>query len=70
MLIVFFVLAVVAVGTALGMLLSRNAIYSALFLVLNFGTVAVLYLILGAPFIAMCAGHGVCRRRSWCCSCL
>ena len=35
------------------MLVSRNAIYSALFLVLNFATVAVLYLILGAPFIAL-----------------
>jgi NADH-quinone oxidoreductase subunit J len=51
--IVFFILAVVAVGTALGMLISRNAIYSALFLVLNFATVAMLYLILGAPFIAL-----------------
>jgi NADH-quinone oxidoreductase subunit J len=35
------------------MLLSRNAVYSALFLVLNFATVAVFYLLLGAPFIAM-----------------
>ena len=40
-LILFLVLAIVAVAAALGMLLSRNAIYSALFLVLNFGTVAV-----------------------------
>lgn len=52
-LILFLVLALVAVATALGMLLSRNAIYSALFLVLNFVTVAVFYLLLGAPFIAM-----------------
>ena len=52
-LIVFFVLALVAVAAALGMLFSRNAIYSALFLVLNFVTVAVFYLLLGAPFIAM-----------------
>jgi NADH-quinone oxidoreductase subunit J len=35
------------------MLFSRNAVYSALFLVLNFVTVAVFYLLLGAPFIAM-----------------
>jgi NADH-quinone oxidoreductase subunit J len=35
------------------MLLSRSAIYSALFLVLNFGTVAVFYILLNAPFIAM-----------------
>jgi NADH-quinone oxidoreductase subunit J len=52
-LIFFLVLSLIAVATALGMLLSRNAIYSALFLVLNFVTVAVFYLLLGAPFIAM-----------------
>jgi NADH-quinone oxidoreductase subunit J len=52
-LISFLILALVAVVTALGMLVSRNAIYSALFLVLNFVTVAVFYLLLGAPFIAM-----------------
>ena len=51
--VVFFILAAVAVGTALGMLLSRNTLYSALLLVLNFTTVAVLYLLLGAPFIAL-----------------
>jgi NADH-quinone oxidoreductase subunit J len=51
--IVFFILAAIAVGTAVGMLVSRNTIYSALFLVLNFATVAVLYLTLGAPFIAL-----------------
>lgn len=52
-LIVFLVLSLVAIATALGMLLSRNAVYSALFLVLNFVTVALFYLLLGAPFIAM-----------------
>jgi len=36
-----------------GLLVSRNAVYSALFLVLNFLTVALLYLVLGAPFIAL-----------------
>lgn len=51
--ILFLILAVIAVGSALGMLLSRNAIYSALFLVLNFVTIAVFYLVLNAPFIAM-----------------
>lgn len=51
--ILFLILAAVAVATALGMLLSRNAVYSALFLVLNFATVAVFYVLLGAPFIAM-----------------
>ncbi|MCA1900373.1 MAG: NADH-quinone oxidoreductase subunit J [Chloroflexi bacterium] len=52
-LLVFLVLSLVAIASALGMLFSRNAIYSALFLVLNFVTVAVFYLTLGAPFIAM-----------------
>ena len=52
-LIVFLVLSLVAVSSALGMISSRNAVYSALFLVLNFVTVAVFYLLLGAPFIAM-----------------
>jgi NADH-quinone oxidoreductase subunit J len=52
-LILFIILAIVAVVAALGMLLSSNAVYSALFLILNFATIAVFYLLLGAPFIAM-----------------
>jgi NADH-quinone oxidoreductase subunit J len=52
-LVLFFILAFVAVGAALGLLFSRNAVYAALFLVLNFITVAVLYLLLNAPFLAM-----------------
>jgi len=51
--ILFFVLALVAIAAAIGMLASQNAVYSALFLVINFATVAVFYLLLGAPFIAM-----------------
>ena len=51
--IVFLVLSLIAISSALGMMFSRNAVYSALFLVLNFITVAVFYLLLGAPFIAM-----------------
>lgn len=52
-LITFIILALVAVASALGMLLSRNAVYSALYLVLNFVTVAIFYLLLNAPFIAL-----------------
>ncbi len=52
-LIVFFILALMAVGTAVGMLFSRNAVYAALYLVLNFATVAVFYLLLDSPFIAL-----------------
>lgn len=51
--LIFGVMALFIVGTALGVLLNRNSIYSALFLVANFTFVAVLYLILGAPFLAM-----------------
>ncbi len=49
----FMPLAIVAVLAALGMLLSRNAVYSALFLILNFATMSVFYILLNAPFLAM-----------------
>jgi NADH-quinone oxidoreductase subunit J len=51
--ILFLILGLTAIVTALGMLLSRNAVYAALFLILNFCTVAVFYLLLDAPFIAL-----------------
>ena len=52
-LLIFFGLAAVAIWTAVCTLLSRNAVYSALFLVLNFLTVAVFFLLLQAAFIAL-----------------
>lgn len=52
-LILFFLLALTAVASAAGMLFSRHAVYAALYLVLNFGAVAILYLLLGSPFIAL-----------------
>jgi NADH-quinone oxidoreductase subunit J len=52
-LFLFFLLSFVAILSALGMLLSESAIYSAINLVLNFVTVAIIYLVLGAPFIAL-----------------
>lgn len=51
--IVFLILAGVAVVSAIMMVTSRNAVYSALWLVLNFSAIAILYLVLNAPFIAM-----------------
>jgi NADH-quinone oxidoreductase subunit J len=51
--LLFLVLALVAISSALSMLLSRNAVYSALFLVINFATIAVFFLLLGSPFLAM-----------------
>lgn len=51
--LIFIILGIIAIASALGLILSRNTIYSALFLILNFLTVGVVYLILGAPFIAL-----------------
>ena len=51
--LLFILLAAIAIAAALGMLFSRNAVHSALFLVLNFATIAVFYIVLNAPFIAM-----------------
>jgi len=51
--LVFVLVAGVAVGSALGLVLKRNPIHGALFLVVNLGTVAVLYLTLGAQFLAV-----------------
>lgn len=48
----FFVIAAIAVGSALGLVLRPNAIHGALFLVVNLGSVAALYLTLGAEFLA------------------
>ncbi len=50
---VFSIFAVVAVVSALGLLLRRNPIHGALFLIVNLGAVAVLYLTLGAEFLAL-----------------
>lgn len=52
-LVIFIILALIAITSAIFMLLSTNAVHSALWLVLNFSTIGVLYLILSAPFIAM-----------------
>jgi NADH-quinone oxidoreductase subunit J len=49
----FAILALIAVLTALAMITSRNTVHAALLLVINFGTIAVLYLALNAPFLAM-----------------
>lgn len=52
-LIAFVILGLVAVASALGMLFSKNAVYAAIYLILNFATVAIFYLILGGAFIAV-----------------
>jgi NADH-quinone oxidoreductase subunit J len=52
-LLIFLVLGAIAVAAAVAMLLSRNTVYSALFLIINFVAIAAIYLSLGAPFIAL-----------------
>jgi len=54
--VTFFVLAALAVGSAAGLLLRRNPIHGALFLVVNLGTIAALFLTLRAEFLAAVAG--------------
>lgn len=49
----FYLFAVIAVASALAMIFGRNAAHGVLLMVLNFGMVAMLYLLLGAPFLAM-----------------
>ncbi len=49
--LLFGVTAAIALIGALAMLLSRNAVHSALFLLLNFGAIGVLFLLLQAPFL-------------------
>ena len=49
----FVLLAVLAIATALGMILNRNTINSALLLVLNMASIAGIYLLLQAQFLAI-----------------
>jgi NADH:ubiquinone oxidoreductase subunit 6 (subunit J) len=51
--ILFLVLGLTAIGSAAAMVYFKNTIHSALFLIINFGCVALLYLMLDAPFISM-----------------
>jgi NADH-quinone oxidoreductase subunit J len=50
--VAFAVLAVLAVGSAAGVVIRRNPIHAALFLVINLGSVAGLFLTLRAEFLA------------------
>ena len=50
--VAFVIISLVALGSALGLILKRNAIHGALFLVTNLGAIASLYLMLGAEFLA------------------
>jgi NADH-quinone oxidoreductase subunit J len=48
----FVGIAVIAVVSALGLIVKRNPIHGALFLVVNLGSIAALYLMMGAEFLA------------------
>jgi len=50
-LVLFWVFAPISVGSGIAMLVMRNAIHAALFLIVNFFSLAVFYLVLGAPFL-------------------
>jgi NADH-quinone oxidoreductase subunit J len=52
-LIMFFGLALVAIAAAFGLILSKNAVYAALNLIINFTAISIFYLVLNAPFIAL-----------------
>ena len=49
----FIVFGAIAVAAAVGVILSRNPGHSALFLLLNFATLAVFYVVLNAQFLAV-----------------
>lgn len=51
--VLFLVVGFITILTAALMLMSNNAVHSALFLIINFMGVAFLYLMLEAPFLAM-----------------
>lgn len=51
--IVFLIVGFIAISSAAMMLISKNAVHSAVFLVLNFLCVAFFFLTLSAPFIAL-----------------
>ena len=49
--VIFWVFAPISVASAIAMLTRRNAVHAALFLIVNFFTIAVMYLLLDAPFL-------------------
>ena len=51
--VLFFILAIVAVAAGVGVIAQRSAVRSALFLLVNFCCLAGLYLLLNAQFVAL-----------------
>ena len=55
--VVFWVLAIVSVAAALGMILSPRAVHCAVLLAIVMLSLAVLYLTAGAPFLEIGRAH-------------
>ena len=51
--VIFYLIAALAVGGALGVVLAKNAVYAALFLILALLAVAGVYILLGSEFLAL-----------------
>src|ERR1041385_7188525 len=51
--IAFYVLAIIAIASAIGVITARNPVHSVLFLILTFFNAAGLFVLLGAEFLAM-----------------
>jgi NADH-quinone oxidoreductase subunit J len=51
--VTFWILGPIALGGAIGMVMARNAVHSALFLVLTMFSLGVFYVVQGGPFIGM-----------------
>jgi NADH-quinone oxidoreductase subunit J len=49
--VVFWILAPISIASAVAMLTRRNAVHAALFLIVNLFTIAVMFLLLDAPFL-------------------
>jgi NADH-quinone oxidoreductase subunit J len=49
--VAFWVFAPISVASAIGMVMMRNAVHAALFLIVNFFCLAVFFLLLDAPFL-------------------
>jgi len=50
--VVFFIFAIMAIAAAWGVVTSKNIVHSALYLILSFSGVAVLYVLMNADFLA------------------
>ena len=66
----FYVFAAITVAAAAMVVVSRNPVYSVLFLILAFSfNAAALFLLIGARVHRDDPGHRLCRRPSRCSSC-